>query len=52
MVARLIGTMHLNPAPDWKGRVVNALGEPIDDRGRAVARRNADPHRPARRRPP
>ena len=34
MVARLIGTMHLNPAPDWKGRVVNALGEPIDDRGR------------------
>ena len=34
MVARLIGTMHLNPAPDWKGRVVNALGEPIDDLGR------------------
>jgi flagellum-specific ATP synthase len=33
MVARLIGTMHLNPAPDWKGRVINALGEPIDDRG-------------------
>ncbi len=34
MVGRLIGTMHLNPAPDWKGRVVNALGEPIDDGGR------------------
>ena len=34
MVARLIGTMHLNPAPDWKGRVVNALGEPLDDGGR------------------
>ena len=34
MVARLIGTMHLHPAPHWKGRVVNALGEPIDDRGR------------------
>jgi flagellum-specific ATP synthase len=33
MVARLIGTMHLNPTPYWKGRVVNALGEPIDDRG-------------------
>ncbi len=33
MVARLIGAMHLSPSPYWKGRVVNALGEPIDDRG-------------------
>ncbi len=34
MIARLTGAMYLSPAPDWKGRVVNALGEPIDDRGR------------------
>ncbi len=33
MVARITGAMHLNPSPYWKGRVVNALGEPIDDRG-------------------
>ena len=33
MVAKLIGAMHLHPTPEWKGRVVNALGEPIDDRG-------------------
>ncbi len=34
MIARLTGAMHLHPAPDWKGRVLNALGEPIDDRER------------------
>jgi flagellum-specific ATP synthase len=33
MVARLVGPMRLNPSPAWKGRVVNALGEPIDDGG-------------------
>ncbi len=33
MVARLIGAMHLRPAPEWKGRVINALGEPVDGAG-------------------
>ena len=33
VVAKLIGAMHLHPTPEWKGRVVNSLGEPIDDRG-------------------
>jgi flagellum-specific ATP synthase len=32
MIARLIGTMCLRPSPNWKGRVLNALGEPIDGR--------------------
>ena len=33
MVARKIGAMCLSPAPSWKGRVINALGEPIDGLG-------------------
>lgn len=33
MIASLIGAMRLRPAPGWKGRVVNALGEPIDGLG-------------------
>lgn len=33
MVARMIGAMCISPTPAWKGRVVNALGEPIDDGG-------------------
>ncbi|MGO4707441.1 flagellar protein export ATPase FliI [Microvirga sp. 2MCAF38] len=28
-----MGGMRLSPHPGWKGRVVNALGEPIDDLG-------------------
>ena len=33
MIARRVGAMCLNPHPSWKGRVINALGEPIDDAG-------------------
>jgi flagellum-specific ATP synthase len=33
MIAHLMGAMSISPAPGWKGRVINALGEPIDDRG-------------------
>ncbi len=28
-----IGDMGLSPHPSWRGRVINALGEPIDDLG-------------------
>ncbi len=31
--ATLVGAMFLHPCPAWKGRVVNALGEPIDGKG-------------------
>jgi flagellum-specific ATP synthase len=37
MAAHMIGPMRLSPAPSWKGRVVNALGEPVDGNG-ALAR--------------
>src|ERR1700710_1615322 len=30
MPATLIGAMFLHPCKNWKGRVINALGEPID----------------------
>src|SRR5690606_24664940 len=33
MIAHLIGAMSLSPAPGWRGRVINALGEPIDGQG-------------------
>ncbi|MBN9008768.1 MAG: flagellum-specific ATP synthase FliI, partial [Rhizobiales bacterium] len=33
MRAQMIGAMRLSPAPSWKGRVVNALGEPVDGAG-------------------
>jgi flagellum-specific ATP synthase len=33
MVAELAGEMFLAPTPAWKGRVVNALGEAIDEAG-------------------
>ena len=33
MVARITGAMHLSPSPEWKGRVIDALGEPIDSLG-------------------
>jgi flagellum-specific ATP synthase len=33
MPATLIGAMFLTPSPAWKGRVVNAFGEPIDGKG-------------------
>jgi flagellum-specific ATP synthase len=33
MIARLVGPMRLSPSPQWKGRVVNALGEAIDGNG-------------------
>ena len=33
MVASRLGTMCLHPAKSWKGRVVNALGEPVDGKG-------------------
>lgn len=33
MVARMMPAMTLSPTASWKGRVVNALGEPIDDLG-------------------
>ena len=36
MSARLLGAMHLCPAPGWKGRVINSLGEPIDGLGPLV----------------
>ncbi len=32
-VAFRMGAMALSPHPSWKGRVINALGEPIDGRG-------------------
>jgi flagellum-specific ATP synthase len=41
MPARLMGAMFLNPAPEWKGRVINALGEPIDERGPLVPGRRS-----------
>ncbi|AMJ62651.1 flagellar protein export ATPase FliI [Bosea sp. PAMC 26642] len=31
--ASVAGPMSLRPAPSWKGRVINAFGEPIDDGG-------------------
>lgn len=31
--ARLIGPMRLTPSPSWKGRVINALGDPLDGLG-------------------
>src|SRR3990170_2462541 len=33
MVAHMLGAMRLAPAPGGKGRVINALGEPIDEKG-------------------
>ena len=33
MVARMVAAMSLNPAAAWKGRVINALGDPIDGLG-------------------
>ncbi|HZP19789.1 MAG TPA: flagellar protein export ATPase FliI [Bauldia sp.] len=39
MAAHLHGPMQLRPAPSWKGRVINALGEPIDGLG-GLARGN------------
>ncbi len=33
MLAALAGETYLCPHPSWKGRVVNALGAPIDDAG-------------------
>lgn len=31
--ASVAGPMSLRPSPGWKGRVINAFGEPIDDAG-------------------
>ncbi|MGH6859549.1 MAG: flagellum-specific ATP synthase FliI, partial [Phyllobacterium sp.] len=31
------GPFRISPAPDWKGRVVNALGEPLDGKGLLTA---------------
>jgi flagellum-specific ATP synthase len=31
--ASVAGAMTLRPAQSWKGRVINAFGEPIDDEG-------------------
>ena len=44
---RRIGRFAIAPGPAWKGRVVNALGEPIDDAGPLPAgvRGGADPDR-------
>ena len=36
MVASMLGTMCLHPAKSWKGRVINALGEPVDGKGQLV----------------
>jgi flagellum-specific ATP synthase len=33
MTARLVGAMRLNPSAAWKGRVINALGDPLDGLG-------------------
>lgn len=33
MMARLVGPMRLAPTAAWKGRVINALGEPLDELG-------------------
>src|SRR5258708_4593912 len=33
MPAALLGAMFLNPSPAWKGRVINALGAPVDGNG-------------------
>jgi flagellum-specific ATP synthase len=33
MRATLTGAMFLNPSPAWKGRVISAIGEPIDGHG-------------------
>ncbi|MQT12746.1 flagellar protein export ATPase FliI [Segnochrobactrum spirostomi] len=35
-IAYRYGPMALNPDPSWKGRVINALGEPIDGLGALV----------------
>lgn len=35
--ASLAGAMELRPSHSWKGRVINAFGEPIDDGGVMIA---------------
>ncbi|RDJ27423.1 flagellar protein export ATPase FliI [Bosea caraganae] len=35
--ASLAGAMELRPSQAWKGRVINAFGEPIDDAGPIIA---------------
>jgi flagellum-specific ATP synthase len=37
------GQFRIAPAPDWKGRVINALGEPLDGKGLMTAGLEAMP---------
>ncbi|MFA6031946.1 MAG: flagellar protein export ATPase FliI [Myxococcota bacterium] len=39
--ASLAGAMELRPSQSWKGRVINAFGEPIDDGGPMIAGESA-----------
>ncbi|MBR7558956.1 hypothetical protein KC218_20600, partial [Mycobacterium tuberculosis] len=37
------GPFRIAPAPDWKGRVINALGLPLDGKGLLTAGNNPQP---------